>query len=263
MASRLLSRGNESQYLAHHFRALAGCEQILRMRRTFNDDKPFRFRSASIMCANAGKPQAISARIAAGDNIELAACELFRVIAAVGCEKDNAVKLARTGLGIRLAHGIAAEAATDCGDGLDARRVQIAHSSQHIRCVVSIGACGVWRAVGIDGVSAEVDSHNCESRVGENLGLVLPTLFVEAATMCEDNAAVAIAIEIAVNRHSLIRNCNRDGPLCECCIGHERESKGNKAGLHSSPFVTVLFCSTWLLSAIITNAERAIMAPTT
>src|ERR1700722_12865276 len=110
--------GKKAQNLAHYAFALIGLEEILRMRRAFQDDQLLGLRSLLILGANPRQTGSISARIVARDDEQRGRMQFFRRLIRSCAEHNHAANLAGLRRNRRIAGGSAAHATANDGDAL-------------------------------------------------------------------------------------------------------------------------------------------------
>ena len=156
------------------------------------------------MVGNSGESGPIAALVVAAhdkkfSDLELRGESLGRV-ASGRPQEYNAVDLSGTFGHDGVGGGIAAHACADDGDRVRTRRVQVSNRGQDVRVRIVVDGSGSGFRLSIP---AEIDRQNAEARVGENLRLFFPTLFVEAAAVNQDHGSDSVAIEIGVEAISV------------------------------------------------------------
>ena len=155
------------------------------------------------MGSQARKPWAVTARVVARHDIELANLELFRWPAGCRSQQDQAIDLARlcdSGTG----GGTASQTATDGKDSLGTSVAQIMDSGQDIeveRSGEDVALAGASRIA----VATEIDGQNPKSGLGQLLRLLLPTLLIEPTSMSQDDTTVPHPVQVTMNETSVPR----------------------------------------------------------
>jgi hypothetical protein len=86
----------------------------------------------------------------------------------------------------------------------------------------------------------EIESNNAESRLGQQLCLMLPALFVEPASVCQYNSPLAFPMDQGVNHPAVLSSKRyRLGPTCDASEKEREQASGSVDTSHaneSTPF---------------------------
>ncbi len=190
--------GQKAEDLPHDPLSLIRLEQELGVGGAINYDQLLGTRSLFELRANSRQPRTRRVRIIARDNKQSRCRQFFRRTVRRGTEQHQTINLARLGFDGCIGGGAAAHASTHYSDGPCAVLAQIAYCGQDVVMERSTQRVRLTRSAGLP-VASEIDREDAKPGVGENPRLLLPTLFVELASMSQHNSTSAAAVQVGVN----------------------------------------------------------------
>src|SRR5467141_695149 len=172
------------------------------MRGAIEDDQLFRPHSSLVIRTNLRQPRPVIVCIVSGHDEQLAALHLLWRSLGPRCQQHQPINFARLGFNRGIGGRCASKARSDNGYGFRAGLVEVAYCGQYV--VLDAFVSGLRLGSVRLAAPAEVDGQCAKSGLNERLRLLLPALLVEAASMRQHHAALALPVDIRVDDASVL-----------------------------------------------------------